>query len=309
MARWIVGVVLVAGALVSREAHAVVVDRVVAVVGDRPILASEVRARARPEVAVALARGSAVESAVPTIERAMLDRMIDERLFEQEAGLAHVVVTPAQIDVAVRDKAASLGLTVPALLEIAARQGFSEADYRDEVRRQLLEGRVLQLRVAGRIRVTESDAYTAYGRFVTAFAEARPVELDVMAVRASVAPRPVLLPQVDAIVQRTRAGAALCTAARSLPAATCGATGAKPLAEVHPTVRAAIAALAARDVTGPLEIDDAIAVVQVDRWLAPPSFEQVRDEMLERATEDALLRERDRWLGEQRRRTHVEVRW
>ena len=309
MARWVAGVVLVAGALVAREARAVVVDRVVAVVGDRPVLASEVRARARPELALALARGAALESAAPAIEKATLERLVDERLFEQEAALAHVVVTPAQVDAAVRDKAAALGVSVPALLGLAAQQGFTEQDYRDEVRRQLLEGRVLQLRVLGRVHVTESDAHSAYGRFVTAFVQASPVELDVMAVRSSTTLRTVLLPQVEAVVQRTRAGAALCTAAQSLPAATCGPTGPKPLAEVHPTVRDEIRSLAARDVTDPIEVDDAIAVVQVDRWLAPPPFEQVRDEMLERATEDALFRERDRWLQEQRRRTHVEVRW
>ena len=38
----------------------------------------------------------------------------------------------------------------------------SPQDYRDEVRRQLLEGRLIQLRIAGRVKVTETDARAAY---------------------------------------------------------------------------------------------------------------------------------------------------
>ena len=39
----------------------------------------------------------------------------------------------SQIDEAIRNKAAGLGVSVKDLLAVAQRQGFSEQDYRDEV--------------------------------------------------------------------------------------------------------------------------------------------------------------------------------
>jgi peptidyl-prolyl cis-trans isomerase SurA len=42
--------------------------------------------------------------------------------------------------------ARAAGLDVPALLAAAAKEGLREQEYRDELRRQILEGKILELR-------------------------------------------------------------------------------------------------------------------------------------------------------------------
>ena len=134
----------------SPPEHTGVIERVVAVVGHQAILLSELRARAKPYM-------SKIEKAIPDegAQRAaarqeamndLLDRLIDETLIEAAAKKAGVTVAPDEIDAALKNIAVAQKVTVPALLQVAADQGWSERDYRDEVRHQIVEGKLLYVR-------------------------------------------------------------------------------------------------------------------------------------------------------------------
>src|SRR5439155_13275867 len=94
----------------------------------------------------------------------LLQRMIDERVMQQAAEKAHLSVTSDEIDNGLRNVATQQSITVERLMEEAAKTGLTTQEYRDEVRRQILEGKLLQLRVRGRVRVTEDDIRATYGR-------------------------------------------------------------------------------------------------------------------------------------------------
>src|SRR5580692_6819695 len=177
-----------------RAAHAVVVERVVAVVGERPILLSELRHRARPRLTLVALR--ALEQGMPTENlptqlaaaepKAMVDTLneiIDERLMEQQADKAHLSVSVEEVDRGIHSKAQQLGIAEKDLWARARNQGYTDQDYRDEVRRQILEGKLLQLRLAGRIHVTEADARATYDRVIKQIGEESPVDLQVIYMR------------------------------------------------------------------------------------------------------------------------------
>ena len=156
---WVARVVL-GLMLPARPSGAAIVERVVAVVGERPILLSDLLRRAEPHVARmrdAVRDEAARAAAESELHRELLERMIDERLEEVAADRAHVAVTPDEIDGALRSIAFQARLTVAELVGEAARQGLTEQGYRDELRRQVLEAKLLELRVRGRVRPT-SDA-------------------------------------------------------------------------------------------------------------------------------------------------------
>lgn len=162
-------------AAAPERAEASITERVVAVVGERPILLSELRQRARPHLQ-RYANGALVESEV---WKAVLDRMINERIEEREANRARITVSTEEIDNALDAIAARANLTTETLLQEAAKQGLAEREYRDELRRQILEGKLVQLRVRSRVRVTEQDARDVYTKWIaqsgatTPFAEVR----------------------------------------------------------------------------------------------------------------------------------------
>ncbi|MBI5536782.1 MAG: SurA N-terminal domain-containing protein [Deltaproteobacteria bacterium] len=133
-----------------------VIDRVVAVVDHDPILLSELRSRAKPfakQIEAAFPKDAAKRIvAEEQMTRELLGKMIDERLVAAEARLSELSVSAAEVDAALRNIASTQSITVPQLLEAARDAGLHEPEYREELRRQVLEGKVLQLRVVPRIK-------------------------------------------------------------------------------------------------------------------------------------------------------------
>jgi peptidyl-prolyl cis-trans isomerase SurA len=303
-----------------KPANAVIVERIVAVIGDKPILLSELRQRAKPQLTILAAQtgGDPTRMAVaePGIYKSTLNQMIDERLMEQQADRAHISITVAQIDEAIKNKASGLGVSVKDLLSVASRQGFSEQDYRDEVRRQLLEGRLIQLRVAGRVKVTETDARAAYAHVVKQMDDESPVELQVLAMRVppNAAALDAKLKLADEIVARSTSGEDFCDMVKQFSddnstRDVCGDPGPQPIRNIHPDARAQLTSMKPGDISKPVRIaDQAIVIFRLKKREVIPPFEQVKEQMYEQATEEAVMRQRDLWVQELRRGVYLDIR-
>src|SRR5690606_16970369 len=150
-------------------ARAAIVERVVAVVGERAILLSDVRERSKAfllRVYDTVPPGPQRDAAISQIYRAVLNKMVEEELEDTAAARAGVVVPARETDQACARVAAQDGLPPGALIAEAKRSGLSEEQYRQELRRQLLQAKLAILRLQGRIRVTENDLKRAYRAMV-----------------------------------------------------------------------------------------------------------------------------------------------
>src|SRR3954463_16404577 len=176
----VAGAAVVAGVSLARPADASIVERIVAVVGERPILLSELRQRGRPHLwRIAASTQNPTQQAAQESEmfRELLNRLIDERLEDTAADKAHLTVSPEEVDAGIRQGASQKNLKPQDVINEAKKQGLTEQDYRDEIRRQVLEGKLIQLRVRGRVRVTEQDARAAYVHAQKDFVQQNPVDL------------------------------------------------------------------------------------------------------------------------------------
>ena len=324
--RWshLVGAGLLACALAGAGvARASIVERVVAVVGERPILLSDLRHRARPFLYRIIAQSpDAAQQAAHETEmfRELLSRMIDDRLEEHAADQAHLGVTPEEVDNALRNVAGQAKITVHELLMEAKRQGLTEQDYRDELRRQLLEGKLVQLRVRGRVRITEQDAHAMYDRTIKG-AQAQ-AEVRILAMRIPPGADSAVLKArqllAEDIVTRARAGEDFCKMVTQYSddqatLATCGSRGPLPLDGLIPAVQTAIRGLKAGEVAEPIDFstsptDQALLVVQLVSAPRVPLYDEVKDNMMEQAFGEAMDRQRKIWLDELRRGVYVDSR-
>jgi peptidyl-prolyl cis-trans isomerase SurA len=141
-----------------------VVDRIVAVVGKSIILLSDVRAREAPFLLkLDQEKGPPAEQAArrAEMEKELLSRMVDETLEAAFAAVGHIGVTPDEVDHAEASVAQQNNLTVDRLEDEALKQGLSRRDYRAEIARQVLEGKLVQMEVLPRIqrdpKQTEAD--------------------------------------------------------------------------------------------------------------------------------------------------------
>jgi peptidyl-prolyl cis-trans isomerase SurA len=320
--------------LYAAPARAVVVERIVAVVGDRPILLSDLRQRARPfllQIQQKVPPGAQQAAAESQMFKELIERMVEEELEGQAADRAHINVTADELDNAFRNIAGAQGLTVGKLFEDArARSGLSEQDYREEIRRQILEGKMLQLRVKGHLRLTEDDVRSTYEKVVRderrhldfhpawivlrilpgsspeAIAERRRLAAEIAARArrgedfASLARR-----YSDDVATREAGGDLGNRSPQGSPAAVAGR---RPV--MAPELEAALMTMEPGQVAEPMRAGDAVVVMKlVSR--APSHYttlEAARDEMIQRAQAEVLDKAKRKWLEELRRRTHLEVR-
>ncbi|MEZ4308579.1 MAG: SurA N-terminal domain-containing protein [Polyangiaceae bacterium] len=315
------------------RAEAVVVERIVAVIGDKAILLSELRARAKPflvQVLQTVPAGAQQAAAQSQILKDLLEKMVDEELEAQAAARASVTVSSQEIENAFDNIAASQGVTKDALFKAArARNGLSDQDYRDEMRRQILEGKMLQLRVKGRVRITEEDIKTMYDRVVREERRLRDYHPAWIVLRilpgsdeATIAERKALAAD---IAGRARKGEdfSLLVATYSDDSATRDSGGdigvrspqgspqaANKASVLSPELEAAVMGLEPGEVSAPVHVGQAVVVLkllsrQPSRYTG---YKEARQEMIQRLQAEIMDKAKKKWLEELRRRTHVETR-
>lgn len=320
-------------ALAPRSAEAVVVERVVAVVGDRPILLTELRARAKPfllQIAARVPPGPQQAAAESQVLKELIEKMIDERLEAQAADKARVTVGPDEIDAALKNLAAAQGINKDELMRLAGKNGLTEQEYRDELQRQILEGKMLQLRVKGRVRITEEDVKAMYDRTLREERKVREFHPAWIVLRlvpgSSAAARAEREELAQQIVKRARRGESFEDLAKkySDDTATRDAGGDLGIRAPHgsPAVQQGKRPVLAQElenlvlgmepgqIAEPARIGDLLIILrlvsrQPSRYT---TFDAAKNEMVQRLQGEILERAKRKWLDELKSRTHLDVR-
>jgi peptidyl-prolyl cis-trans isomerase SurA len=150
---------------VARDAHAEVIERVSAVVNDQAILLSDLRRRAAPFLESILtgtkSQGERM-GRVKQLYKRLLQQLVDEELIEQAAKKMHVSVSSTEVEQAIDNVRRQNSLTEDAFWQAVRAQGFSEKNYREDVRKQLLRLKIINQRVRTRVNVNEQTVRESY---------------------------------------------------------------------------------------------------------------------------------------------------
>jgi peptidyl-prolyl cis-trans isomerase SurA len=321
----------VCGTLVQpRSASATIVERVVAVVGERPILWTELLRRAtalRLQIRLQVRDPNIISVQEQEMYKELLDHMIDERLEEQQADRAHVNVTSEEIDRSIATIAAQAQtqqqhpITVQDVLAEVRRRGLSEQDFREDLRHQVLEGKLIELRVRPRVRVTEQDAHMAYQRWLQELNDQQPVEVRYLVKRiapdATKEQYQAVTSLMRELADRARAGEDFCKLVGQYTDDTstrdkCGSRGPQPMAALPSALQEALRTVKPGNVSDPLPVrvgqDDVLLIVMPMGRAQSPAYADVKNEMMQRALYDAVERGKKQWLLELRHKVYVDVR-
>jgi peptidyl-prolyl cis-trans isomerase SurA len=308
---------LAAGIAFTSPAPATVVEKVVAVVGDQPILLSELNQRARPylikiyssvpkpqqDVAIAEMRGE------------LIKKMVEEHLVAIAADKLNVSVTTKEVDDAIKLKAADEKKTVADVIADSNKMGMSELDYRDEVRRELLFGKMLETRVRGRVRPTEDDAREYYKKLQVQ-------ERRQQTFRASILVLALPAGQggeqaralADAIVKQARGGTDFSFLVRKYSVDATrdrgGDLGWRQPGGYGKAIDEAILRLDRGEVSEPLVGTSTIMIVKVtDREPSQiPEYDRVRREVFARVNDELMQKQIKIWLDELKQGVFIDIR-
>ncbi len=308
---------LLAGLALATPVGATVVEKVVAIVGDQPILLSELNERARPYLIKIYSGVPKMQQDVAIAEMRveLIKKMVEERLVAISADKLSVTVTTKEVDDAIKLKAADERKSTAEVMAESARLGMTEADYRDEVRRELLFGKMLETRVRGRVRPSEDDAREYYQRLQVQERRMQQWHGAILTLKLPDGPDGERVRELaDSIIKQARNGVDFAFLARkySADAATRdkggdlgwrAATGlGKPLDE-------AILRLDRGEISEPLIADSTITIVKIlDREQSQiPEYDKVRDAVWGRVRDELMQKQIKLWLDELKQGVYIKV--
>lgn len=129
------------------------VDRVVAIVNDDIITLSEVR-----ETALSMK----LTSTEQIDERTILQQIIEQKLFEQEADKLGIKVSEAELDAHMEQVKKKYNLTDEQMVEVLKKQNLTPESFREQWRLQTLGNKLLESRLKNRIVVTDEEIQEYY---------------------------------------------------------------------------------------------------------------------------------------------------
>lgn len=314
-AGWLLSILTcLAASTLSTDVAATVVERIVAVVGDRAILMSELRTRATPYMARAkeLPSESHRAAAITQLHKQLIQQLVDEELISRAARRAKIIISEQDVTSALERVAKQNNISVERLLEEAHNSGMQDGQYRDELRRQLLEARLLSLRVQGRVRVRDEDLRAAYLSIVLDERKKLAFDAAWIVLDAS-APNSAQLG--ESVTSRARSGESFAELARQYSMDTGTRQRGGTLGRLQPgRLPMAIDRVAQRleigEVSSPIRVADRLIILKVTQRDESqlPDFSEARAELTERVYSEKMAKARRRWLDGLRSQTHVEVR-
>jgi len=290
-----------------------VVDGIAAQVGTDIVLVSEVRNLARP-VEERMRAAGAPETEIQALRADALERLIERAMIRQVVRRAELEATDVEIDQAIGSIAQENGLTLEQLVATVESQGLPYAVYRERIRGEIEQSKVLNGMVASKVRVDDAEVRAAYHEQF----EDQPSGGEEVRLRHLLVPYTSDAPEARrsacAAVERARAriagGERFDAVAAEIEAK---APGSGDLGWIHEARLAgwmtdAVKTAAPGSVTPVLETEFGCNLVEVveRRPYERREYEAVRDELYQQLFAERMQREYLRFMDKLREQTYVE---
>ncbi len=300
----------------------VVVERVVAIVNDAIILASELDARMVPvrNEAASIADLKERERRLTKLTTQVLDEMVSEELIVQAAEAAKVEVEASEVQAALDEIKQQNNLDDAGLAQVLAAQGYNMTNYKQELRRQLLRLRAQNQLVAPKVQITEEDVRARYDALSRRSESVSAVSLSHMLFRMSEHPTEQEISDAKAkaakAIERVKAGEEFAKVAGEVSEdegtkATGGTLGWFQRGSMaNPEWEPIVFAMEKGDVRGPINGPQGLHVFMVSE--VKKSDLKPYAEMKEQLTRELRRKETEKqtqtWLEELRKKAYIDIK-
>ncbi len=150
-------------------------ERIVALVGEEPVLLSQLKKTLRVEDTGKLLK-------IPKeVQEKALEELIEKSLIEQKAKKLGISVTEKEVDDEVENVKKMNNITTEVLVEVLKKEGLTLADYRDTVRFQIMKAKLVNREVRPQVVVTD-ELLLSYYRTEIATEKETLVDFDVLTI-------------------------------------------------------------------------------------------------------------------------------
>ncbi len=289
-------------------AHAVIVDRIVAVVNNDVITLSELDQAAAPlyqkvlkEVQDPLER----QRLIKRIRKEVLQQLINSRLVDQEVKRLHITVSDQEIEQFIQNFRKQQGLEdEQAFQRFLASQGLTLAQYRQQVAQQIKRIKLLQSQVRERIVITDQDIKRYYQEHYAKEAEKYEIA-------AIIITGPKAAQKVQEALAQLKAGKSFAQVAEkysALPGSGKG-LGAFSLEELSPEVRKVIKKLKPGEISPPVKVGENWEIFKLLAIKKDQSntLAKLRAEIENRLYQEKVDQMFKKWLKDLRKRSYIRI--
>ena len=299
------------------------VERVIAVVNDDVILLSELEERVVPILAEMERQGELTarsrEAQIVVLRRRVLDMLIDERLMLIQAQQLKLGVTSEEIDRALDEIRKQNNVDLDDLIKALRQQGMTLAQYRQDLRKQILRLKVINAAVRSRISVSDEEVKNYYEQVVRRSGTQRTVRAShiFVLIPEDATPKDVerRRKQAGDLVERARAGEDFAKLARTYsedPATKeeGGDLGYFTRGSLPAAVEEIVFGMEIGEVRGPIRAVRGFHVIKLlarrDEGVKP--LKEIKEQLRQQLYGQEMEKATKAWLQEIRRKAHVESR-
>ncbi len=307
-------------ATVTASAATEVIDRIVAVVNEDIILLSELRKRMEPYARRILQQEFDQEKTRKMIFKTreeMLNRMVDEKLTDQEIKRKDIQVDEAQIDNTIERIKASNAFTDEDLRRFLEQEQKTMEEYRENLKDQILRARLVNYQVKSKIVITDEEIRTYYDSHPEIYGGRLHYHLKNILMRvpefSTDAEKQAIQKQMQMIRSRIEAGESFGDLARTYsqsPAAEEGGDLGEFVKEsLSPQIQAALDGLEPDQATTVLDTDQGFQlfyVKAINRSEGKP-LESVREDIHQKLFAEVVDKKFLSWLEDLRSGSHIKI--
>lgn len=299
----------------------VIVERVVAIVNDAIILASELEARMTPvrTEAMQIADPKERERRLSKLSTQVLDEMVNEELIVQAAEAAKVEVEASEVQAALDEIKQNNNLDDAGLAQALAAQGYTMSNYKHDLRRQLLRLRAVNQLVAPKVQVTEEDVRAKYDEMQRRSQSVSAVQLSHMLFRLPEKPTEQQLAEAKEkaakAITRVKAGEKFEAVAAEISEddgtkATGGQLGWFQRGSIQPEWESIVFSMEKGDVRGPVTGPQGLHVFQVTEvktnQLKP--FAEMKEQIMRDLRRREMDKQTQTWLEDLRKKAYIDIK-
>ncbi len=304
----------------SDSLHADFEDRIVAIVNDEVITLSELDTtlQAFMKRIEEIPEGDQREKIVAQAKVAALDKLIDNMLLEQEAAKLDIIVTDEDVANAMSGMLSEKNISVEKFEETLSKEGNTLDEYRDEIRKNIIRGRLVEAKIRSRITINEKEIGEYYSRHRGDYEgkEAARIQqiLLVKPKDCDDSTREKLRTKAEMILKRLENGESfdlLVNEYSQGPAARSGGDlGFVKKGMMFPAVDAAVSELKKGESSGVIESPVGFHIIRVmdKRGAGIKPSEEVRDEIVRNIGTEKVKKKFQEWLKELREKSLVEIK-
>ena len=317
---WVLAFSVAVFSINAQAEKPVIIDRIVAVVNDEIITLYDLNETLKPYEENIQALGYSPEKARETLFKLradLLNKLIDEKLTDQQIKKHNLTISTREIDMTIERIKESRSYTDEDLRAGLAEQGLTIEEYRENLKKQLLRGKLVNLEVKSKIVITSAEIEKYYNEHLEKYAGETKYHLWNIFIRFSPMTdeslKQIAFGKMETVLSQLKQGQSFESLAAKAPDSPQSPQGTDlglyRLDELSPQLRNVVKDMKAGGYSSIIETDSGYQIIYVQKVLvtAPKTFSEVESEIESVLYNEAIDNRYNTWLSSLRERSHIKI--